>query len=182
MSWDRRSSPAIFARRGGKGGGGFECFCKKHFERKNPGNPGGFELEKTRAEWARVCEVRKVKRELAQALDEDAELRREHACDVYQRNSFCWDATPKSRNLIAKLLLIGGVESNPGWPASLSQWNENKDAHVPDVRPRRQLVILPSREDVARSWRPAPAQHVVQCDIEAFEKWQKHAELCKQGD
>ncbi|GAQ93393.1 hypothetical protein KFL_014940010, partial [Klebsormidium nitens] len=148
------SSPAIFARRGGKVGGGFECFCKKHYEQKNPGNPGCFELEKTRAEWARVCEVRKAKAELAQALDEDTELRREHVCDGYQRDSFCWDATPKSRNLIAKLLLIGGIESNPGWPASQSQGNENKDGPAPNVSLRRPLVILPSREDVERIWQP----------------------------
>ncbi|GAQ86657.1 replication origin binding protein [Klebsormidium nitens] len=82
----------------------------------------------------------------------------------------------------AKLLLIGGVESNPGWPASKSQWNEDKDLPVLDVGPRRQLVILPSREDVERSWRPASAQHAVQRDIEAFEKWRKHAELYKQVD
>ncbi|GAQ92820.1 hypothetical protein KFL_011560010, partial [Klebsormidium nitens] len=176
------SSPAILARRGGKQGGSFECFCKKHYERKNPGNPGGFELEKTRAEWARVREVRKVKRELAQALEEDAALRREYACDGCLRDCSCWDATPKSRNLIAKLLLIGGIESNPGWPASRSQRNENKDGPASNASRRRPLVTLPSREDVARSWQPAPALHVVQRDVEVFEEWRNYAKLYEQVD
>ncbi|GAQ91516.1 hypothetical protein KFL_007990010, partial [Klebsormidium nitens] len=125
------SSPATCARRGGKGGGDIKCFCEIH-ERSNPGNPGCFKLEKTRA-----------------------------ACDAYQHDNPCWDTTPKSRLLIAKLLLIGGIESNPGWPASQSQKNENKDGPAPNVSLRRPLVILPSREDVERSWQPACDQRGV---------------------
>ncbi|GAQ93080.1 hypothetical protein KFL_012870020 [Klebsormidium nitens] len=64
------SNPATFAVRGSKGGSDLKYSCGVHRE-----VTGCFRIEKTRTEWARDCEVHKLKAELARALDEESRLR-----------------------------------------------------------------------------------------------------------
>ncbi|GAQ85305.1 hypothetical protein KFL_002280200 [Klebsormidium nitens] len=103
-------APATHGLRGSKEGGNLKYSCCVHRDFKR-----FFMLERTRAEWARSCEVYKVKAELARALDEESHQR---GGNVWQQDGYWRDATPKSRHLIAKLLMMGGIESNPG-PSSV---------------------------------------------------------------
>ncbi|GAQ92902.1 hypothetical protein KFL_011930010, partial [Klebsormidium nitens] len=96
---DECTFPATFAVRGGKEGGNLKCFCGVH----RLFIPGCFKVETARAEWARDCEVFKVKKELARALDEEARLKGNRGCkgcNDWQQNECWWDPTPKSRDLI----------------------------------------------------------------------------------
>ncbi|GAQ92905.1 hypothetical protein KFL_011940020, partial [Klebsormidium nitens] len=106
------SNPATCAVRGGKGSN-LKYFCGVHRE-----VTGCFKIEGTREEWARNYEEYKLKAELARALDEESRLRGNWDCDGWHESGYWGDATPKSRHLIAKLLIMGGIESNPG-PSSI---------------------------------------------------------------
>ncbi|GAQ84686.1 hypothetical protein KFL_002010020 [Klebsormidium nitens] len=72
-----------------------------------------------------------------------------------------YSSAPKSRALIATQLMIGGVESNPGWPTH--------DSGTPSSSRGRPLIQLPTLEEVQESARPKPP------DTEHFfQEWKKN--------
>ncbi|GAQ89070.1 hypothetical protein KFL_004840090 [Klebsormidium nitens] len=68
-----------------------------------------------------------------------------------------YSSAPKSRALIATQLMIGGVESNPGWPTH--------DPDAPSSSCGRPLIHLPTTEEVQKSVRSKPVS------TEPFDAW-----------
>ncbi|GAQ91961.1 hypothetical protein KFL_008920010, partial [Klebsormidium nitens] len=68
-----------------------------------------------------------------------------------------YSSAPKSKALIATQLMIGGVESNPGWPTH--------DPDAPSSSCGRPLIHLPIAEEVQKSVKSKPVS------LEPFDAW-----------
>ncbi|GAQ85645.1 hypothetical protein KFL_002470030 [Klebsormidium nitens] len=104
--------------RGGKEGGSIKYSCRAHATSR-----GCFRVDPDRAVWAADQELRRLRakaRRLEQELRdlggaaEDASSAPPFAAWQESEKTMDWVSMPKSRSLIATLLLRGGVESNPG--------------------------------------------------------------------
>ncbi|GAQ83648.1 hypothetical protein KFL_001560165, partial [Klebsormidium nitens] len=120
------SAPATFAMRGVKDGGSLKYFCGMHRELT-----GCFKIDSTRGEWARTCEVHKLEAELVRALDEESQLKGNrgvmqdpmtisfhHRLQRMGPERLQVGSSAQKQSPDRKLLIIGEIESNPGFPAS----------------------------------------------------------------
>ncbi|GAQ86527.1 hypothetical protein KFL_002940130 [Klebsormidium nitens] len=181
------AATAEFGHRGSKEGGNVKYLCRGHVH-----STGCFRITRDRAAWAQNRVEWRLKVEAARL---EAELRQmggasstaeQHRCqDCYEsackgswENAAYWDSTPKSRSLIAKLLTIGGVESNPG-PAPdevTGVRGENLPRGVSSGRP---LIPLPSLEEVYQP--PSQGQpNVERIYAPALADWKKKGGLSEQ--
>ncbi|GAQ92101.1 hypothetical protein KFL_009210030 [Klebsormidium nitens] len=85
-------------------------------------------------------------------------------CNDWQQNQYWWDPTPRSRDLIEKLLIIGGVESNPG-PSSIEgdrPLASGGDTPVDDVGAARVVALPPlhNARDGPEDWQHASADQL----------------------
>ncbi|GAQ84743.1 hypothetical protein KFL_002040020 [Klebsormidium nitens] len=103
---------------------------------------------------------------------------RETYNDTFQRSGLYYSSAPKSRRLTATLLIIGGIEPNPGWGGDeVSDYAaQGRTTLGSDIDRGWPLVPLPSLEEVYGS----PPSRQAQSMHSQFEAWRSQARLSEQ--
>ncbi|GAQ90989.1 hypothetical protein KFL_007110020 [Klebsormidium nitens] len=153
--------------RGSKEGGEVKYVCNEHADSYRY-----FSIDKDRAALGRAKAKVVGKKDVASPAGD--QTRSQSACNnTFQRSGLYYDAAPKSRRLTATLLIIGGIEPNPGWgPDEVSAQGKSAPGH--DIGTSRPLIPLPSLEEVYG--KPLLSEST----YPLFEDWRKRARLSKQ--
>ncbi|GAQ90105.1 hypothetical protein KFL_006010010 [Klebsormidium nitens] len=150
---------AAWGLRGSREGGSIKYFCETHAT-----SSGCFRVDPDRAVWAADHELRRLRakaRRLEQELQDlggapkDAPSAPPFAAWQESGGMTDWVSMPKSRSLIATLLMRGGVETNPGpSPHEIARvWREA----YPNADPTL-LEYLSLHQFKLAEWRALPAQ------------------------
>eukprot|EP00243_Klebsormidium_subtile_P007513 TRINITY_DN334_c0_g2_i2.p1 TRINITY_DN334_c0_g2~~TRINITY_DN334_c0_g2_i2.p1 ORF type:complete len:886 (-),score=191.20 TRINITY_DN334_c0_g2_i2:530-3187(-) len=126
---------ADFGLRGSKEGGSVKYLCRAHAT-----SNGFFRVDRDRAAWAEAHEMRRLKLQ-ERRLEE--ELQNLGGTSSAAKPTSAWDGSqsmgdwasePMSKSLIATLLVIGGIEVNPGpTAAEIAQNKESWLGAYPDI-------------------------------------------------
>ncbi|GAQ92798.1 hypothetical protein KFL_011430020 [Klebsormidium nitens] len=151
--------------RGSKEGGQVKYVCDEHADSYRY-----FSIDKDRAALGRA--EAKVVGQMDQTRSQSAYNH------TFQRSGLYYNSAPKSRRLTATLLIIGGIEPNPGWGGNEVSDSAAQDRTTlgSDIDRGWPLIPLPSLEEVYGS----PPLRQAQSMHSEFEAWRSQARLSEQ--